>query len=687
MEVSKLLTVVIAQQKYIDDIKEYDMLLGPLLKDKDIVLCAWDTEKALLSEAVPALYSTVASKGDWRCIVVCDEEGISRRNPFDLISPEIPDEMADASEKERYKAAREAKFKAYEAASQKPLARLAAHLCRFPLIDEKISFPELSRVSDFDAKDLGVGAGGDPDDLGGTVPDWDLLEYQAEIEKKFELYKMMRGPEDDDIVPPSEIICVAQRCEKPNTYDIRTSWKTHLINQYSRFYDRNLYFDKMRYLIVDMLPKSHNNYPKDHIKLLYSILILAGNDIPNGTISANRVYRLDCVTDEKALGNNVRRYDRKLQLTDERLEKEIYKITHEEKKELSDEDAKSMFCRSVNIPVNVVDRFDTQTLYVKGEHFGFAGDCPTPEPQKWSTLYKNSIKALTAYLKLPRRAVRRSQSDFRLLNDVDTDRVKDLDQFQREDVEDFIGDSEIAMVSVETPDIYDPNRYEKKLKAASDAVTTFAETRMNKAATIGLGVFSLLMLLICFLPMIFKNRGGFGSVSLAVIVTVVAVGLMLVGCLVFLFLSRHKLLVKVSDYNAAMREVNLDVENGMQQYSKYLTNACAMMRGFSVVNYDKEHEDNNTLAARIRTKHRKDISRIRAEFRELYGDYLEAAEKDDYQVEPYDYNFEREIDYSYPVPMLFDEENVIEYLQPDNRISCPVNYVDKISVELEELYD
>ena len=687
MEVSKLLTVVIAQQKYIDDIKEYDMLLAPLLKDKDVVLCAWDTEKELLSEAVPALYGTVASKGDWRCIVVCDEEGIDLRNPFDLISLDIPDGLADASEEERCKAVRAAKFKAYEAAGQKPLARLAAHLCEFPLIDQSISFPEISRISSFDSENLGVGTDGDPDKLSGTVPDWGLLEYQAEIEKKLELYKKMRGPEDYDIVPPTEIICIAQRCQKPNTYDIRTSWKTHLINQYSRFYDRNLYFDKMRYLVVDMLPKSHNNYPKDHIKLLYAILILAGNEIPIGTISANRVYRLDCVTDEAALGSNVRRYDRKLQLTDELLEKEIFKITHEERKELLDEDARSMFCRSVNIPVNVVDRFDTQNLYVKNDGFGLAGDCPAPEPQKWSTLYKNSIKALTAYLKLPRRAVRRSQSDFRLLNDVDTDRVKDLNKFQKEDVEDFIGDSEIAMVSVETPDIYDPNRYENKLKTASDAVASYMETRMNKAGTIGLAAFSLVILLISFLPMIFRNRGGFGSVSLAVTVALVSLGLLLVCGLVFIFVSRYKLQVKIGKYNEAMREVNLDVENGMQQYSRYLTNACAVMRGYSVVNYDKEHEDNNTLAARIRTKHRKDISRIRAEFRELYGDYLENAEKDDYQIEPYDYNFDREIDYPYPVPMLFDEENSIVYMQPDNKIPCPVNYVEKLSVELEELYD
>ena len=607
------------------------MLLGPLLGKNNVVFCPWDTDKTALSDSVPDLYNAVASKGEWRCIIICDEEGISKKNPYDLVEFQGVSKDFKGSEEERLEAVRHAKFAAFEQAKDKPLAKLAAHLCRFPLIDEGIRFPEVLLFSDAEAERLREaaqkeGSGIDVDDIpDNRIEDLGMNEYQLEIQKKIELYSQMHDKADDDILPPSEIICIAQRCEKPSTYNIRTSWSTHIIEQYSRFYDWNLYFDKMRYLVFDMLPKSHNNYLKDYVRFLCSVLIIANNEVPGSVLKANRVYRLDCETDDAALKKSVVLYDRKLQATDERLEKEIYKIEHEEKAHLSDEDAKSMFCHAVNIPVNVVNRFDTQTLYADGKGFGLAKDCPGNEENRWEALYRGSIKALSTYLKLPRRALKHSRNDFRLVNDVDTDRVKDLNAFQKEDVEEFISDSEIAMVSVETPDIYDSKRYEKELSEASSNVEKTIRKRMNKAGAIGLGAVSIIVFLLSFLPMVIQNRGGFGSVSLAVIITLVSFGLMVVAGLICLFVFRHRLISSIGEYNSVMHGVDLDIDEGMQKYSDYLTLACGVMRGYSVVNYDNEHEDNSTMMSRIRTKHRHDIAKLRAEFRDMYGEYLEEA--------------------------------------------------------------
>ena len=94
--------------------------------------------------------------------------------------------------------------------------------------------------------------------------------------------------------------------------DISTAWNLHTENQYTQFQDWNLYFDKMRYLAVDVLPENHQNYTFDYIRFLYTVLLLASNTVPSDAVRSGRVYRLNCVSDEYELRRLLVSYDEKL---------------------------------------------------------------------------------------------------------------------------------------------------------------------------------------------------------------------------------------------------------------------------------------------------------------------------------------------------------------------------------------
>ena len=134
-----------------------------------------------------------------------------------------------------------------------------------------------------------------------------------------------------------------------------------------------------------------------------------------------------------------------------------------------------------------------------------------------------------------------------------------------------------------------------------------------------------------------------------------------------------------------MHGLVLEVSASMEQFSRYLSHACNVMRGFSVLNFHAEHEDPETQQARVLRKHRMDVLRCRAELREIFGRYLD--EEPAGEESPYPYDFTRPVDFDYPIPYTEDQRSRISFMQAGNEITVPVSFVRRITVRMEELYD
>lgn len=654
-------TVVIAEQEHLDSIQEYSAFLRPFLANKDVAFCPWDTEGQTLDEAVPGLVTAVARNQEWRAIVVCNEQGLKQRNPFNIISYNAPEKDED-NLLEYLAECRERKFQAYEEAARQPLTRLMTILCERPTVS---------------------GGKNNADE-----EDPEFAEYRAEAQRKEELRKSILAEQEIHFFLPREVICVAKRTCTEQEPHLHSSWVPHVELEYSKFYDWNMYFDKMRYLVFDILPRTHQDYQFDYVRFLYFLLILANHQVPEDCLHPNRVYTASCENDESALRRLIVTYDEKLRITEDHLEREMGALQARQKPRLSDSDASAIFCANVTVPVTIDAGFERSDLFADYKKYGLSTDCPTDEFGEWQNDYQQSRKALHRFLKQPRRSLKKAAEQLQALSYVDKDLVPQLNQFQLEDVEEYVTDAELKMARIETKDFWDVSRYHKEMEQADKVVQDKINTRMTKAGTVALGAVALVCFAIGFLPLIFNNLGNAKTTSLSVIFLASGVGLLAIAAVVCLLFLRKGLTDRVQDFNGIMGGITNDVDASMQEFSKYLGYAGNVLRGTSVLEYYQTHTDPEVLQVRVRKKHRMDIKQVRAELADIFGQYLtDRTVVDPESIQGYRYNFDRYIDFPYPVPYSDKNLTSIEYMQSGSQVLIPVDFVKRISTRLEELYD
>ena len=305
----------------------------------------------------------------------------------------------------------------------------------------------------------------------------------------------------------------------------------------------------------------------------------------------------------------------------------IGEIQSQERERLSDRDAKQIFCANINVPVTFSQEIDRKGLYAKPEKLGLSTDCPTDERNAWDGSYLTSHRTLQQLLKQPRRALKSAVTDLRRLNQVDLNRAWSLNEFQAEDVAEYTSEEELRMVSTVTPDLCDIGRYQTAMADHCRNVHRKIETRMTRKTTVALGVTSLVLYLLGFLPLL---SGNFSSPEhrLWALVSWAAAPCCWPRwpwCACF---SSGRPAPAVSRLQRLMYGISLELDNSSAQFSQYLSHACNMMRGFSVLNFRAQSGDPDALRVRVLKKHMADIRRAREELRSVFGPYLCQCELD-----------------------------------------------------------
>ena len=655
-----MFTVVITEQLHLDGIAEYQTFLEPFLNCPEVALCRWQPGGATLAEAVPELAATVARHEQWRLIVVCPDDRIDRKNPFDLVSWTPPTADKDWEQAEYLQQLLQARTEAYAQAVKQPLTKLMTWLCEGPTVTEP-------------AEEL--------------LEDPEFAAYVADALEKERLRREIIGDFVPDFTLPAEIICLSMRCCADTTYDIRTSWSRKPDSLYSRFYDRNLYFDKMRYVVFDVLPKNHRNYTFDYIRFLYSLMLLAHHGTPQSSLNPNLVYTLVCDTDEDALRDLLGRYDSMLASSQAFITRKCQELERKDLPRLSDKDAKNLYCTNMAVPVPNTGEFERDTLYVSPKGIGLAGDCPRDEAGVWGNKYRTSRRALGKFLKTPVRSLRKATAQLRRMTTADLDQAGRLNDYQLEDVAEFIRDEELQMIATPTSDLTNPAAFTGRLDKQNKHLKSVMERRMTRGWTIGLGIAALVCYIIGFIPMFFSNHAEKQQTGIAWSYFGIGAGLLLLAAFIILLFLRRPVRKGYSDYNGIMRDIENEVDGSLRQFSLYLGHACNVMRGYSVLNFRKEKENPDVTRVRIYKKHLKDIEGRRLELGDVFGFFLPQEPQEVDPAKGYDYDFTRPVDFPYPMPYNAGHKTFIDFLQKGNQVEVPVDFVRSLCVRREELYD
>lgn len=695
-----MFTVLIAEKEYIDAIRRDNKLFfEPFLDNKDIAFCYWNPAGQNIEDSVPGLSDAVGRRRDWRAVIInnCTAETLKMRNPFDiaehstldsLVAPNQQplDELLDSWEeswKTYYEAVTEEKEKIYRNALELPLQKLATWLCFRPEDYIYNEVREKQDVHDWAMEKLGR------DDIKPSVR-LELLEreqYKRELRLKEKLRREFLNEKYLNVNYPSEVYCISPRAAENNYFDPDAYWNICQDSQYSTFADRNMYFDRMRFMVCDMLSYTHCDFRSDYIRFLATVLIFVSNPIPGSAMQARHLYQLEVETDDDPLCILATSYDRKLANTYDVIESEMEKIRSDIPAELTDKAAEELFCTSKDISVILDSSCDPEKTLVETD-YGLFFDRPENEFYRWNREYNSSKNALAYIAKQQLRSVRKGINQMHFASEISDANISRLTAMQVDDVCDYTNTAEDEMVASIPSDFTDASVYGKRIAEASDTVKKTISRRMTRKTGFALGGICLGMFLLCFMPFIFANRETAQTATTAIVMSIALVGVLAVILIVALFVMRSSVVNAVRAYNDTVQEIMSDIRSSMRQAAKYLSALCNVRRGHTVQNYARKNLDEYTKSLRIRKKHQEDIRKKRAQLAECYGDYLgDRSCCDTTMSQPYDYDFDETTEYSYPAPFLAGDFRQIEFVSNGNFVTVPLSYVTRILVRMEGIYE
>lgn len=696
-----MFTVLIAEKKHIDAIQQGNKLFfEPFLENKEIAFCCWNPEGQNLYDSVPGLMEAVGRNRDWRAVIInrSSEELRTKRNPFDVVDsskmallhepkqqPE-QDEDWDAWEndwKAYFEALSKEKECVYKNALEHPLQKLSTWLCFRPEDYILNDVQEKQDVYDWAMDNV---------DENGIKPSvrLELLEreqYKREIRLKEILRREFVGQKYLNIAYPSEIHCISIRTTEHDFFDPDSYWNVRRENEYSSFADRNMYFDKMRFLVCDLLPHEHQNFRTDYIRFLASVLIFISNPVPSSAMQARKLYCLETETDDTPLCKLVMSYDKKLARTIESIENEMEKIRSEIPGEMTDKDAQDMFCTSKELPILMDTSCDFDKVFVN-EDYGLFFDSPENELHKWNRDSRASKESLIYITKQQTKALRKSIGQLNQAAEIADVNVSRLTTFQIDDIKEYADNAEDDMVVSIPRDLSDLSEFTERISEKSDSVKKMIDQRMTKKTTITLAAFCLFLYLICFLPSVFANIDVSEGLEKIAILCVMSLGLLALVMFITLFVLRDQIKKAIKDYNETVDSITDEVQTTIKDHVKYLTDFTTVRKGHAISNYAKKNLDEYTRELRIRKKHKEDIRKCRAYLAEGYGDYFaDVALHDETISLPYEYDFSQQTEYTYPAPFLPADFRHIEFISSGNFVPVPFSYVTRLLVRLEGIYE
>lgn len=696
-----MFTVLIAEKEHINAIQQQNKLFfEPFLESKNLAFCCWNPAGQNLQDSVPGLQDAVGRRKDWRAVIInnCTIESGKKRNPFDIVEHGVLDTLAvpslqpqqnesldkwESDWKDYYNALAVAKESIYKSALEYPLQKLSTRLCFRPEDYIHNEVQEKKDVHDWAMEKLGR------DDIKPSVK-LEMLEreeYKRELRLKEKLRRAFVDEKYLNINYPSEVYCISPRSAENNYFDPDAYWNIRQDSQYSSFADRNMYFDRMRFMVYDMLPPTHRDFRSDYIRFLASVLIFISNPIPGSAMKARHLYQLDVESDDAPLCTLVTSYDRKLSATFDVIENEMEKIKSEIPGELTDKAAEALFCSPKDVAVLLDDSCDPEKVFAEKD-YGLFFDSPENEHHKWNRDYNESKKALAYITKQQSRSVRKSVSQMHLSSEISDVNISRLTPLQIDDVREYTNTAEDTMVSSIPSDLSDIALYTKRMDEASENVKKTINRRMTRKTGVILSCICFGLFLICFLPFLLANNGTPKTVTTAIILSAASIGVLAIILLISLFVMRSSVVNAVKGYNNTAHEIMNDIQSSMKQFSKYLSALCNVCRGYAVQNFAEKNVDEYTKSLRIRKRHQEDIRRKRAHLSENYGDYLgDQSCCDETMSRPYDYDFDQTTEYAYPAPFLAGDYRQIEFISSGNFVTVPSSYVTRILVKMEGIYD
>lgn len=738
-----MFTVVIAEKETLKLFEETKMFFGPLMDKEKVAFCRWDKYADSIDTMLPGFYDLIEFQQEWRAVVFCDDN-VNKQNPFDYTEYSEPFYSKEKKDWEYYKKRRSLRFAAYEKASENALFKLTTALCGIPNIKTVVADEgdynavvsgdmklyeymlknKLQKANSFEVafkferyqrdilsrfvpdenidKLISCIRNTDVSGIVDMIPDTDILDFIECIEfnpmdsdpeyaeciientGKLSIFNAVSDAFSLKDKLPTEVVCISPRTFNFADAEQDIKWKEKDERSYSRFSEFNLYSDKLKFLLFDVLPKDNKQYKFDEIKLLCMILLVANNEMPQSAVTASHVYRTKLNMNSDIVTRICENYVSKLRATEIALKEVEISLDKETVTSMSDDMAQRIFESEIKVPVKIKSSVNEADLYATTKGIGLSTDCPEDERTYWSAQYREISKKFHRYLREPARALRTAVAEsLRENNKIDDERSLLLSVNQTEDIKYHLAETEQKMIEATTKQIYDTKKFVEEIKQADKEINRKIDQRMSKQKTVMIASVALATYLLGFLSMLFSNLNTSDSLKFSLSLVVGASAVFLLTGFVCLFTLRRKLVNRISHFNYVMGGIQSQIRLSLSKFSVYLSSVCNVMRDFSAL---EKRESTVSKTKRILFYHEMKIKEKMETVFDLFSKYVDFQNMECGISEPYDYDFTILRDYDYEMPDIHSRKR-IEFLQVGNEVVLPVDYVDSVSVIREELYD
>lgn len=708
---------------------EYSYVLDMLRRQEDCTVLTWNPEGLTLQQAVPGLRELVAGRSQWRAVVVQDRElldpaCIDRQNPFDAVGTlpllqdfgegeihALLDELADMKDDDCDQPVTAGEMQAEEAI-RRSLEQAIADSAAKALAYRREKGLHYRAAVEQPLTRLAIWLAGSPmDHRPQAAAEWpaELLATDAPVDMSYYEHLRDRGLLLADVEqvraacvkhallteagltaaalpnPPASVLVIGERLRDRAQDVFRTAWDQHEELEYSNFCDDNLYPERLRFVLYDVAYQLEEPVPAEYLEFITFIYLMAGNELPEGAVRSRRVYSGSTRLDTRRLRRFFSRYLQKLEMTRRLLVNHLRRQEYDEqtREPVLPEEAIAVFESDADVPVEIRSAVDWDSLMAKKD-VGFAKDCPRDEYGYWYDQVRQINKRFIRYLREPRRALSHAtRHGFRDQSVIEDERILRLNEDQLEDIDYRLLEEEQKMVETATPRLFMTKEYTRRIDKADQEVRHTIEKRMTRKKTLVAGILALAVYLFGFLPLLFGNAETPAGVAGAWTVTGVAMGVLALIGLVFLWVQRKRLRDRILHFNKEMSDILEEIHMGLQAFSRYLGHACNVRREFSVFRY---LERDTRRKQNILKKHLHDVEEQIRHVNALFTTAVDPGEFISDDVQPYDFDFTQPASYVYEIPYE-DTDSRVEFIQRGHTVTVPIDYVQRVTLTREELYD
>lgn len=642
-------SVLIQNQKTIELFQEFHPLFMEAMNRNQIGVCRWMEPGTTVDTALPELRELIEDKEEWRAIIVrvIDEDDMGQyaydpRNPFD------------------FKYYHEQKREYGE--SPIPLVRLTNMLGEVPAPEIKYEAVEILEDN--------------------KSP---RLVYQPKkSDDEEELYQELLDKYDFDGKRPTEIILISvRRGRKVKKDRIEQAWTNYKEIESSNFWKINPYDKSCRFVVFDLKHQGNTELDADMFRFWTSVLHIAQNPVEPDELQAYRLYRMNIKLDKGALQNSIQKCANRLHgvsiLMTQRIQTEDNRWRLEHKKLPS---------YRMEVPV-VLDLPRHNNISVDHGMFPVLTNNVDTDLRRWNELSKESeqkLKETAGSAEVALDEAAEMMRDFRSVREQD---VLQLNKYQRKMMDvDLRGLYSLFLDSQkQLPD--SKKAVNDQLKETSQEVRQHLKFRINSSQILNLAWILLLLIAMVVVPgVVVHYTRDTGNVRSIVTALLVLLDLFVLPVLLLVIIQKKEMTEKIRNYNLALGAAVGKIAESSELYSNFLGSMVSHSRGQSYLQILKKKKfslSNTRIAIDLHMKAVDAMMLSLEKWNKAF--YLNANFNQSYYDE--DDGFEISIQ-----PMknrLYTLEYGHSFDIPLNnsgaKIQSPFDFVDKLELTREELYD